>query len=464
MPTPLEQLQEEERMIASGGNVAPTVGKVTPRNDLPSGWGADESGRIQRYNTDGNLNVQTPTSVTTATTNVPSKLSSDEYKAQYGAKPVDENAVREQIIKDNQSRLDAINSLYAGKLADDKVQGTGRLGSTRAINARGGLMGSDFGQSNIGQTQKYNAKVEDATRQEQALAQAGVFAKIDEQTQAKVAAQKAEALGDANAYKDYLSKAQTDALDYAKTLGASGLSLDELKTQNPTAYKNLIESSGKDEFTLGVVMNASKRKAEQIDYQYKTVGNKFIAYGINQKTGQIETIEKDLPAEIENLQDYNTPTTLPDGTVIFTPKQIDPTKPLQDQVLMYGAEGQYAKEQAPITKTIGSGKYARLVVSKDGGTTWTDALTNKPVTNVPSGGGSTGGGTTKEQQLEASRKGVAADVAAVTGTDGYIDTAKYDQIRENLAVSEPSLLNWFDDLYKTNVKLNPSDPTNRYAK
>jgi hypothetical protein len=93
-------------------------------------------------------------------------------------------------------------------------------------------------------------------------------------------------------------------------------------------------------------MNNNKKAAEKIDYQYKTVGNKVIGYGLNPKTGKIESIEKEIPGFDANLGEYD-PTTLPDGTLIFTPKKIDTSKPLKDQVLMYGAEGQYAKSEAP---------------------------------------------------------------------------------------------------------------------
>ncbi|MFA5130713.1 MAG: hypothetical protein WC477_07445, partial [Patescibacteria group bacterium] len=69
-----------------------------------------------------------------------------------------------------------------------------------------------------------------------------------------------------------------------------------------------------------------------------------------------------------DLKDYSS-TMTPDGTLVFTPKQIDPTKPLKDQVLVYGAEGQFAKsttDEKPLTQVI-SGK---LYTSSDNGKTW----------------------------------------------------------------------------------------------
>jgi hypothetical protein len=122
---------------------------------------------------------------------------------------------------------------------------------------------------------------------------------------------------------------------------------------------------------------------------------------------------------------------------------------------MYGEEGQYAKEQAPITKTIGSGKYARLVVSKDGGTTWTDALTNKPVTNVPSGGGSTGGSTTKTSTETQATKDMTAQLSQLAGSDGFIAPDSYTEAR-NAWVQAGFNATTFDTKFKGYK--NPNNP------
>jgi len=135
-----------------------------------------------------------------------------------------------------------------------------------------------------------------------------------------------------------------------------------------------------------------------------------------------------------DLKDYSS-TMTPDGTLVFTPKQIDPTKPLKDQVLVYGNEGQFAKEQAPITKTVGSGKTARLVVSLDGGVTWKDAMTGKtasvPVASGGGGGGSTGGGggvTPSETKAMKDLQGALASTT-VLGADGFMSPGDYTAFR-----------------------------------
>lgn len=73
--------------------------------------------------------------------------------------------------------------------------------------------------------------------------------------------------------------------------------------------------------------------------------------------------------------------------------------------------------------------------------------------NRPSGGGADTTVTPEE------RNSIAADIAAIRGSDGYVDTAKYGQVRENIAVNAPKLLSWFDSTYGAQNVMNPNDPT-----
>jgi hypothetical protein len=54
---------------------------------------------------------------------------------------------------------------------------------------------------------------------------------------------------------------------------------------------------------------------------------------------------------------------------------------------------------------------------------------------------------------------IQADMNNIRGSDGYFDTAKYRQVRENVAVNAPKLLSWFDSTYKPYDVLNPKDTT-----
>lgn len=90
----------------------------------------------------------------------------DYYKSQFET-PVDETAIRKASRDRFQAQIDAINQLYNQKLAEAQTQGQGRLGSSRAIQARSGVLGSDFGTAQTANVETYNRGIEDSVRQEQ---------------------------------------------------------------------------------------------------------------------------------------------------------------------------------------------------------------------------------------------------------------------------------------------------------
>lgn len=62
--------------------------------------------------------------------------------------PVDEQSIRNNVMNNLQSEIDATNKVYVQKLADAQMQAKNLAGSTTAANARAGLIGSDFGTAN----------------------------------------------------------------------------------------------------------------------------------------------------------------------------------------------------------------------------------------------------------------------------------------------------------------------------
>lgn len=279
-------------------------------------------------------------------------MTQDQFLADRANKTgVNEAAIREEIRKNQQVRIDAINGAYNQMVSDANIRGTDRLGQNRAINARGGLLGSDFGAAKTEKVKGINASEVNAINAEREMKIQGVMDKIDQLTADRVKAQKDEALGNINAYKEYTDNAKATAKDTLRVLGESGVSYDDLKAKAPDQLKIILESTGYDEFTLAQIMNNNKKSGEKIDYTYKTIGNKIIGYGTNPRTGQIETVEKDIDLGEDNLQEYD-PTVTPDGTLIMVPKKLDPSKPLNEQIKVFGAEGQYAK---PLKGSSGGG-------------------------------------------------------------------------------------------------------------
>ena len=89
--------------------------------------------------------------------NQASKASSD--FALSGLSDADKNAIKSNTLASMQAEIDAQNSLYANKLATAKVQGANRLGSTGALQAGRGGLGSSFGNASIDEANKGNNDV-----------------------------------------------------------------------------------------------------------------------------------------------------------------------------------------------------------------------------------------------------------------------------------------------------------------
>lgn len=428
--TPAQTMLRIERQnIERTGEATPSVptgpiSRTANASTLPTGFGADLTGKIFRYNGDGSLNTgtskptTTPSSTPSVTPTPPAGagsgvsgldikgvLSRSDYEKQFAPEVIDEASIRERIRAEQQQRIDAINSVYDDMVRRQMNVNEGNMGSTRAINARSGLLGSDFGNANISNQRAVGQQAIDAVNRERGLRISQVFADIDASVADKIEAEKAAAAGKANEYKSYVEKTTTEARERAKALGQQGLSYDQLKAEAPDKLKQLLESTGYDEFTLAATMNAAKPPAEQTKYEIKTIGNRVIAYGVNPTTGQLETLEKELPAEaignkVEIINGELWSIT-PDGKSASVIGKSTPK---------------------PLTKTVKNVIYT----STDNGITWQRA-SGSP---APAAARSSGGGVPKKNEktvMTEIQKGIAS--ANLAGPDGFIAPDTYQGLR-----------------------------------
>lgn len=98
--------------------------------------------------------------------------------------------------------------------------------------------------------------------------------------------------------------------------------------------------------------------------------------------------------------------------------------------------------------------------------TYLDPKTGKPIVQkVATADGKPIGkgfkGTGEGTVTTSDRASTAAKIAKIRGSDGFLDTAEYQRIREDVATQSPKLLDWFDITYPVDRVLNPSDPTAR---
>ncbi len=208
----------------------------------------------------------------------------------------DEQAlIREQARKDMQAYIDAINGQYAGLIGQEQQAGQGRLGQTRAINARSGLGGSDFGSANLAETEKYNAENVKALEAEKQVRLQEVNGKIDQRARDEIAAKKAEALGNSEKYIGQLEKNQESARNDLKTIAKSGAKLDDTKRQV------LQKQSGYDPLTFESIWSANQPVPEYFS-------------PIETKSGELIVVGKD--GSVKNLGKYDLPG---DYTLTFQP-------------------------------------------------------------------------------------------------------------------------------------------------
>lgn len=225
-------------------------------------------------------------------------LSQEQFIANRNA-GVDENAIRENTRKSMQASIDAINAQYANLVSEQERRNEDYSGRTRAATARSGTLGSDFGDTALKNQDTANKGAINALRDEQALMVSEVNTRVDEIARQEIAARKAEALGNAEAYSAYLEKAQTQARGDLDTLAKSGVGLDKLDPQRK-AY--LFKTAGYDPLIGELVYNAKKPKAEQIQYSLEKLANgKVLFYGQDPSTGKLVTqqYDYDIPADYE---------------------------------------------------------------------------------------------------------------------------------------------------------------------
>lgn len=261
-----------------------------------------------------------------------------------------------------QSQIDAINASYANLIREEQRQGEARLGSNRAINARGGLVGSDFGEAQKQETRGRTNTIVGGLEAQKRAEIGSLFERVESRAADIIKEKNQLARQDAQGYLKYLQEKQTEARSDIMEFAKSGVSLDQMSKEQ---FNALLEQSGYDPFTLKAIYNANKPKDQQTQFKYEFKAGKAFGYGVNPTTGKMEFMEQDLPegfaqAMTGGSQKYSEKVT-PDGTLVLIPDEIDPSKPLDGQVLIFGKEGQFKAPRSGPSGTVSernNAKYA----------------------------------------------------------------------------------------------------------
>lgn len=149
-----------------------------------------------------------------------------------GLSDTDQAAIRSQTLASFQAEIDAQNQIYADKLAQAKVAGANRLGTTTASEARGGELGSTFGEAQTDTTNAGNQSVYSGIQDEQNAAISAIQNQANTAATQAIANKTSAKQAGLDSYVKYLSDASTRA------------------STNATTAANLLVTKGIDPSTL----------------------------------------------------------------------------------------------------------------------------------------------------------------------------------------------------------------------
>lgn len=191
---------------------------------------------------------------------------------------VDTSAIRSKTLADFQDRIDAISQVYAGKLAEAKQQGVGRVGSTTAILANRGLTGSPRGGTIAEGTLTQNRQIEDAINAEKSLAIASIFRDIDTTVQEEATRIREAMQAGAKNYIEFIkgqdTRKQTNISNVASALLSQGI---DPSTMTPQELNDVANKLGA---TSGDIITAYKKlKLEENANNLKNFPTKELSQG-----------------------------------------------------------------------------------------------------------------------------------------------------------------------------------------
>lgn len=314
--------------LVNGGIVAPGAnsayqapGSSTPAP--PSGPAATiAASGVQRYTAPGTTTADP--SITPAT---PQQIAGGTYTGSDGKEyysldstPVnttlypDVNAIRQSAMTDAQQEIEGIKNSFAPILKAAQDQGTINSGKQRAIDARSGNLGDDFGNSAdnvvVNNTNDNIGKINDQMNAAISAAMTKANARADQLVQAA----QTTASTDSAAYQKTLTANAAAAKDDIVQLAKGGVPLESL---DPTEKQTLMQQAGYTDPSLFTALyNANLPKAQQTKYTYeKLADGSFLPIGIDPTSGEPFAGTPIVPPDTGDT--YDKFQVLPDGTPVF---------------------------------------------------------------------------------------------------------------------------------------------------
>lgn len=138
----------------------------------------------------------------------------------YGS-PIDDDSIRRGTLDMFQQQIDATNEVYDQLLNEERLRGQGRIGSQRAIAARGGILGSDFAGAQKHKVQDFNTQQTRGIQAERTAAIGAILGTARAEAQNEIALKRQARQQGAENYLNFLSSSQERKATNAQKLGAA---------------------------------------------------------------------------------------------------------------------------------------------------------------------------------------------------------------------------------------------------
>ncbi len=345
--------------------------------------------------------------------------------------PIDEQSIRENTVAKFQTQIDALNRYYEEQLrqksAAEALLNQGRLGTGAAVQARRGLIGSDFGNAQTDQINQNEAQIQnsiaDSVNAEKSAQIQSILGKAQSEADAEIAAKQAAKTKGAQDYIDFLK-------------GAAQRKDDRVQS----ALANVIAANANpDDATL-------KTLADQLGIGVDEVKTKLAAA----KSTAALTAQKNAPKPVEV------------GGVLYqvqadgTYKAVTPDKPAPEEKPIVVGGVAYLRQADGSYKSVtpaAAPKVLSRVINKvpqystDGGVTWSTSKGGAAA--VPAKGRAPAGAkkpTAAAVQADA-EKAMNQQLSKYTGGDGFISPSAYG-VAKSEWVAEGLSSTAFDSKFK----------------
>lgn len=331
---------------------------------------------------------------------------------------ISQSDFKSKALAEMQAQIDSTNALYANKLAESKRLGGNLLGQTGAIQARRGLLGSDFGTAQTQDVVQKNQAVYDSVEQERLAAINDIMSKAEQASTTRFAEARAAAEGGLKARIEYLKgkqeQAKSGATEAANLLVSKGLDISKV---SPAELDQIASGYGTSKKAIEAAMASlayastqeeNKRKQDIEDALAKkgieTISEGTSGYRYNPSTGKYELVAS-------KAKTYAPSTTASTGTTS-------------------GVSGQTSEQ---IMSTLSGDAKAYINAIQRGDTTLTEALTKIGASKaglalkneIIRGMDALSGGATGTKLIAAPE---AATFANLVKNIEKIDTTMYGQI------------------------------------